>query len=211
MRRKPIPEPFIYAACVVIAFLVTLALIGAVNAAPSGAHDQADAPPLTPAAVSTPRAVKKVQPTDTPAIQAVEITPSDVISTDDASAAVYLAKTVWGEARGCSTTEQAAVVWCVLNRVDSPQFPGSVAAVVTAPRQFHGYSAANPVDPALLALAQDVLARWEIERLGVGDPGRVLPADYLFFEGDGTHNYFRTEWTGGKVWGWTLPSPYGGG
>ena len=34
-----------------------------------------------------------------------------------------IAKTVWGEARGCSVTQQAAVAWCILNRVDSAAFP----------------------------------------------------------------------------------------
>ena len=48
-----------------------------------------------------------------------------------------LAKTVWGEARGCNKLEQSAVVWCILNRVDDGQ--GSIAQVITAPDQFHGY------------------------------------------------------------------------
>ena len=59
--------------------------------------------------------------------------------------AELLARTVWGEARGCGTEQQAAVVWCVLNRVDSERFPDSIAAVVTQPSQFFGYSASNPV------------------------------------------------------------------
>ena len=45
-------------------------------------------------------------------------------------------------------------------------------------------------------------------------PGRVLPAEYLFFEGDGWENYFDTSFpvdVDGCVWGWTLPDPYGEG
>ena len=115
--------------------------------------------------------------------------------------AEYLAKTIYGEARGCSTTEQAAVVWCVLNRVDdeSGLWPDDIVAVVTQPSQFHGYDPDHPVVPEFLALAEDVLARWEIEDTCVGDVGRVLPQEYTYFSGDGRHNYFRTEYTGGET------------
>lgn len=52
-----------------------------------------------------------------------------------------LAKLIWGEARGVHSTEQkAAVVWCVLNRVDSPLYPDSIEAVVTQKYQFSGYN-----------------------------------------------------------------------
>ena len=130
---------------------------------------------------------------------------------DEAGPAEYLAKTIYGEARGCSTTEQAAVVWCVLNRVDdeSGLWPDDIVAVVTQPSQFHGYDPDHPVLPELLALAEDVLSRWEIEDSCVGDVGRVLPREYTYFSGDGRHNYFRTEWDGGTTWDWGLESPYG--
>jgi hypothetical protein len=120
-----------------------------------------------------------------------------------------LARMVWGEARGCSTTEQAAVVWCALNRVDSadPFYPDDIIGVVTQANQFHGYNPDNPVEPELLSLVEDVLARWAAEGDGA-DAGRVLPKEYLFFSGDGYHNYFRTEWDGGSTWDWSLTSPY---
>ncbi|MEG1578414.1 MAG: cell wall hydrolase, partial [Oscillospiraceae bacterium] len=123
-----------------------------------------------------------------------------------------LARMLYGEARGCSTTEQAAVVWCALNRVDSedPYYPDDIVAVVTQERQFHGYDPEHPVLPELLALAEDVLARWSIEGGCVGSVGRVLPEEYLYFTGDGMHNYFWTEYTGGETWGWWLESPYEG-
>lgn len=183
----------------------------------------------------------------------VEVTvPPEVQDVPDgpSEAAVALARTVWGEARGCSTTEQAAVVWCVLNRVSSSEFPNTVEAVCSQRtetiKQFDGYDPGNPVEPELLALAEDVLARWELEKKleqiwgpredaehlsgerkqsgesepsalargeGYGasadDVGRVLPADYLFFEGDGRHNHFRKDYIKtGEIWGWSLPSPY---
>lgn len=124
--------------------------------------------------------------------------------------AAYIAKTMYGEAMVCSTTERAAVAWCILNRVDStdPFYPDDIIGVVTQSRQFHGYDAEHPVLPELYDLALDVIERWVEEKTGAEDVGRVLPAEYLFFGGDGKHNHFRTEWDGGTVWDWSLPSPY---
>lgn len=120
-----------------------------------------------------------------------------------------LAQTVWGESRGCSTTEQAATVWCVLNRADSSEFPDDPLMVVQQKDQFDGYDPANPVEPELVALVEDVMARWELENDLVGNVGRVLPKDYLYFEGDGAHNLFRKEYIKtGETWDWSLPSPY---
>ena len=49
-----------------------------------------------------------------------------------------LARLIYTEARGVrSKTEQAAVVWCVLNRLDNPNRPQkTIAEVVCAPHQF---------------------------------------------------------------------------
>ena len=59
-------------------------------------------------------------------------------------------------------------------------------------------------------LVEDVLARWMAEKECVGSVGRVLPKEYLYFTGDGVHNYFTTEWQGGQTWDWSLESPYEG-
>ena len=127
----------------------------------------------------------------------------------DNAEAECLARMLYGEARGCSKTEQAAVVWCALNRVDSadPFYPDDIIGVVTQESQFHGYNPDNPVEPELLSLVEDVLDRWAAEGDGADD-GRVLSKEYLFFSGDGYHNYFRTEWDGGRTWDWSLASPY---
>lgn len=139
----------------------------------------------------------------------VEVTVAQQKQTGPSEAAVALAKTVWGEDRGGTATEQAGVAWCVLNRVDSPEFPDDVLSVVSQAGQFDGYDPSYPVEDGILALCEDVLARWELEKMGVGSVGRVLPADYLFFEGDGRHNYFRREYIGdGTTWDWSLASPY---
>lgn len=124
--------------------------------------------------------------------------------------AEYIAKALYGEARGCSTTEQAAVVWCILNRADgeSGLWPDGIIEVVTQENQFQGYAPEHPVLPELYDLAMDVLGRWQREKAGEADVGRVLPESYCFFDGDGKHNYFRQEFEGGQTWDWSVETPY---
>ena len=120
--------------------------------------------------------------------------------------ATYLAKTIYGEARGLGKTEQAAVVWCVLNRADA--WGMDIIEVITAPGQFTGYRESNPVWPELYDLAQDVLTRWRRESNGETDVGRVLPQGYMWFSGNGVTNIFRDAYRGGNAWDWSLESPY---
>lgn len=141
-----------------------------------------------------------------------------------------LARLIYTEARGVkSKTEQAAVVWVVLNRLDNPNRPQkTIADVVTAPYQFD-YRPWAPVLPEFEELAEDVLERWEREKNGVEDVGRatagspaspggasrsaedvgrVLPVEYQYFEGDGGRNWFSAEWKSQEYWDWGLASPY---
>lgn len=129
--------------------------------------------------------------------------------TPDAAEVEALAKLIFGEAGiVSSTTEQAAVVWCVLNRVDDPRFPDTVLEVVEAPYQFAGYDAENPVYEEYAQLAADVLTRYNAEKNGEENVGRVLPAEYCYFTGDGERNYFTVEWKSTEHYGWELSSPY---
>ncbi len=118
-----------------------------------------------------------------------------------------IARTIYGEARGVkSKAEQAAVAWCILNRVDAGG--GTIEEVVTAPNQFQGYSPDGEVPAEFYDLAADVLTRWHMEKAGVEDVGRTLPADYLFFIGFDGRNHFSKEWQAPDFWDWTLKSPY---
>ena len=120
-----------------------------------------------------------------------------------------LAKVLYGECRGVkSQMEQAAVAWCVLNRVDSRYYPNTVMEVITQPRQFHGYEEDYPVLPALKAIAEDVLTKWHLEKEGEEDVGRVLPKSYIYFVGDGVHNYFAEEYLSKEYWDFSLDNPY---
>lgn len=126
--------------------------------------------------------------------------------------AIMLAKLMYGEARGIkSITEQACVAWTVLNRVDAGF--GDFVTVITAPNQFFYRAHFPTVDDYgrdLVLLAEDILLRWEREKLGEEDVGRVLPPDYFWYFGDGEHNWFRNEFNGKyTIWKYTLPTPYG--
>lgn len=123
--------------------------------------------------------------------------------------AVMLAKLLFRECGGVnSKVEQACVVWTVLNRVDC-KYDGctTIASVVTAPKQF-AYSSGTTVRQDLYDLAYDVLTRWNLEKNGQTDVGRVLPSNYLFLHGDGRHNYFKTSERSSSYWDYSLPSPY---
>lgn len=138
--------------------------------------------------------------------------PADVETWGEA--AEYMAKAAWGEARSESTMKQAAVMWCILNRVDDLRFPDNVVDVVTQESQFFGYHRLNPLDPDLYALALDVISRWLAEKDGyIATSGRVLPREYVYFTGRGGVNYYGTEYHAqygmvGAEWDWRLESPY---
>ena len=93
-----------------------------------------------------------------------------------------IAKTVWGEARGCSLEGQRNVVWTILARYDDGRFGNTILEVVQRPNQFLVYRESNPVDQEIYSLVEDVLQQWLS-----GNPG----PGYLYFWGDGKENHFR--------------------
>lgn len=174
---------------------------------------RADAEKQMAVKLENAQAAMVMPPVETPEPKARQVNESvydvpaaEPVTYEALSPVEVISKAVYGEAGICSTTEQAAVVWCICNRVDAGY--GDLVEVTTAPYQFHGYDEDNPVTPEIEALVQDVLIRWRMEESCIGNVGRVLPKEYLFFSGDGRHNYFRTEWDGGTRWDWSLPSPY---
>lgn len=99
------------------------------------------------------------------------------------------------------------MIWCILNWCDRDG--ESIIYEVTYPNRFQGYRASNPEPDYLKELVVDVLTRWQREKEGETDVGRTLPSNYYFFNGDGKHNHFRTEWKAPyETWDWSLPSPY---
>lgn len=122
-----------------------------------------------------------------------------------------LAQVIYNEAQGIpDKAHQAAVVWCVLNRLDDGYWGDTVTEVVTYPHQF-AYYPDTPIMPEFVLLAQDVVDRWILEKQGFDYVGRVIPQDYLYYWGDGKYNHFTTEWKGNDYWDWSWESPYEGG
>lgn len=193
LHRKAVRRLTVSAVIAVLTVAALLAFImpwSGTEQTPPSAAGQADTPPASPPAIAP---IEEDKPAYIP----------------DAAEVEALAKMLYGEARGVtSDTEKAACVWCVLNRVDDPRFPDTVLEVVAAPYQFAGYSADYPVLPELERIAADVLTRYHEEKSGGENVGRVLPADYCFFTGDGEHNYFTIGRKDTETWGWTLSSPY---
>lgn len=131
----------------------------------------------------------------------------DQVKVLDPAEVELIGRTIWGEAEGVkSTAERAAVAWCILNRVDA--YGQTIEEVVTAPRQFHGYRPEGECPQRHLDLAADVLTRWKAEKDGAEEVGRVLPADYLYFIGDGERNHFSIEYQSSDFWDWSLTDPY---
>ena len=129
---------------------------------------------------------------------------------------VMLAKTIKREAGGITwdaygvsgKARQAAVGWCALNRLDSPDYPDTLKGVLTFPNAF-AYIPETYVSDELLDLAHDIVDRWWREKCGEEDVGRTLPPEFFFFHGDGRENHFRTNYSAPFVyWDWTLPDPY---
>jgi hypothetical protein len=205
MKRKFDPEKALAAAIVLWAAALTVAVIvSLVRDSRAEAHTCDVPPPVIVEEVVEVVEVVEVIEEVTYEVNA----PWSVSETQ----AVMLAKLAWGEARGCTTVEQAAVMWCVLNRVDdeSGAFPDTVEQVITQPHQFY-YSENFPLRLDLYHLALDVLSRWQSEHYMLGDSGRVLPREYLWFGGEDGHNWFRRTFElNGHNWDWSLPNPYEG-
>ena len=123
---------------------------------------------------------------------------------------MMLARLVYAEGRGvASQTEQACIIWTVLNRVDT--YGKSISETILAPHQFSYREDAPFYDDFgrdLRELARDVLQRWTLENMGEADVGRVLPSNYFFFASKNGHNWFRMGYTDTEYWDYSFISPY---
>ena len=173
--------------------------------------------------VSIPIKPEPIKPTETKPIETVaptqepesEIEPTpepeqepELIMYYTEKDVIALAKVFHDECRGIpSDVEKACVGWVACNRVDAG-YADTIYEVLTAPNQF-AYRSNAPVTDELYNLALDVLTRWNNEKNGIENVGRVLPSNYLWFHGDGEHNYFRDKFNGNfNVWNYSLDNPY---
>lgn len=180
----------------IAALLLFAGVLLAATAVGFTAQTENPKPTPTPAAAQTDTPiVLAITPTATPETTAAPTPePSPPFTHEDAA---MLAKTVWGEARGCALEEQRLVVWTALQRVDAGgEFRNynTIAAVITKPRAFVGYDENHPIDEAIYALCLEELTNWWH---GAEPPTHEIyapTAPYYFFDGDGVNNWFREEW-----------------
>lgn len=158
-----------------------------------------ETPMVTHTPAPTPTPTPEPTPEPTPTITWY-YTDEDVIT---------MAKVMYREARGVgSTTQIACIGWVACNRVDAGAFGDTITEVLTAPDQF-AWIPDTPVEDWLVEIAEDVLQKWSIEKSTGECCGRVLPAEYLYFHGDGKANWFRIEYEhNNQYWDYSLPSPY---
>lgn len=74
--------------------------------------------------------------------------------------AEYISKVVYGMGRNHSVNDQKAIVWCILNRVESAGFPSTVAEVCQQSQQWIGYSDDNPVLTEIYDIVLPILKDW---------------------------------------------------
>lgn len=124
---------------------------------------------------------------------------------------INMAKMAYGESMNVPTLDSvygersneyqnACSMYTVLNRVDAGY--GDISTVIKARNQFIGWKNDNPVDERMYNLAKRVIEDWATGEESL----RTLPADYLYFRGDGRYNHFRTR--NGVEYDWSIPDPF---
>lgn len=150
-----------------------------------------------------------VEPTPVLVEEITEPTPTPVLYTPDREEVEAAARLIYAEAGEISSTmERAAVVWCALNRVSAGGFPNTLVEVIEQEGQFSAYNDSLPITNQNREIAVDVLTRYHREVQGEENVGRVLPKSYLYYRGNGVHNYFTEEFLGWEVWMFDCENPY---
>lgn len=139
-------------------------------------------------------------------IQVFEVVEDPIVYYYTEQDIIDIAKVLYRECRGNkSKTEQACVAWVILNRVDTKS--STIHDIVRVPNQF-AFHENTPVWDNLYELARDVLERWNSEKNGLENIGRVLPINYLYFHGSDGHNWFKNSLNNYTIWNYSLESPY---
>lgn len=187
-----------------MALILTAALVSCGTAQNDVAADGAIDAEFTAAVV-----LPQIEPTPEPTPPPCPVTYEEIVmlaqTMHEEGQVVYWNGTNYGVSY---IARQAGVGWCALNRLDNGGFGDTLAEVLSKPYQF-AWREDAPVTDHFLWLAQDIVDRWWAEKQGATDVGRTLPSDYLFFEGDGRENHFRTEYEKPcEIWDWSIPDPY---
>lgn len=97
-----------------------------------------------------------------------------------------VARVLYGTALHHSEDAQKAVVWCILNRVESSLYPDNIQDVCSQESQWMGYSPENPIIASLYDVADEVISGWEQGGY------RAISPDFLFLSWDSKDIVLRT-------------------
>jgi hypothetical protein len=102
-----------------------------------------------------------------------------------------LARVLYG-VRENSTDDLRTYCWCVFNRVDSPDFPETLDAVIGQPKQWMRYDPEAPVLDDLFKIARSELDAWHT---GTTRPCGV---EFVFMNWSPTEITLRDNWEDGS-------------
>lgn len=103
-----------------------------------------------------------------------------------------VARVLYGTAPHHSEDAQKAVVWCIINRVESSLYPDTIEEVCAQPSQWMGYADDNPVIENLYKIADEVISGWE------SGGYRAVSPDYLFLSWTADEIVLRTTFNEGR-------------
>ena len=102
--------------------------------------------------------------------------------------AQMLARVLYG-VKDNSSDDLRTYCWCVFNRVDSPDYAGTLEEVIAQPEQWMRYSEENPVLENLYQLAREELDAWHTGTT------RPCSADYVYMTWSPSEIVLRNNWT----------------
>ena len=114
------------------------------------------------------------------------------------SEAQALARVLYG-IKGNSDKDLRTYCWCVINRVDSPDYPDTLEEVIAQPKQWMRYDSESPVIEHLYNIAREELDRWHTGTT------RPITSEYVFMNWTPTDLVLRDNWTEGSrthYWRW---------
>ena len=109
-----------------------------------------------------------------------------------------LARVLYG-VKDNSTQDLKTLCWCVFNRVDNPNYPDNIEAVIEQPKQWMGYSENNPVMDDLYKLAKEQIQQWQNGR-------RPVSNELIYMSWTPAKIVLRDTWQYGmntKTWVWS--------
>lgn len=109
-----------------------------------------------------------------------------------------LARVLYG-VKNNSTQDLKTLCWCVFNRVDNPNYPDNIEAVIEQPKQWMGYSDNNPVMDDLYKLAKEQIQQWQNGR-------RPVSNELIYMSWTPARIVLRDTWQYGmntKTWVWS--------